>query len=291
MNTDSAISRLRRDLVLGTLLKALLFAAAMGAVFVLPVAAPQISSGAALLAIAIIWLILGYNSAKGARISAETPNLIAVGQLKEAEEQIDEALRRFSLFRAVKLQAAHQLAMLRHAQRRYREATAICREILSHRTAAAAPMSRNVRLLMADSTLELDDVHGAYEAMSGLYGQKLSLPQVLDLLAAQLDYESRIGAWDRVMNQPMAKVQLAELMPTMPAARTQALLALGARHVGRHDFAEWLLARIELLIDPTRLVAERPLLAQLWVPRPATNGAAAEPAAPAVQTSPPETPT
>src|SRR6476659_5454642 len=37
MNTDSAISRLRRDLVLGTLLKALLFTAAMAAVFVLPV--------------------------------------------------------------------------------------------------------------------------------------------------------------------------------------------------------------------------------------------------------------
>jgi hypothetical protein len=272
MNTDSAISRLRRDLVLGTFLKGVLFTAALGAVFVLPTVAPQIGSGGALLAIGIIWLVLGYNSAKGARISADAPSLIAGGQLQEAEAQIEEALRRFSLFRAVKLQAAHQLAILRHAQRRYREATAICREILSYRATAAAPMSRSVRLLMADSTLELDDVHGAYEAMSGLYGQKLSLPQVLDLLAAQLDYESRIGAWERVMNQPRAQVQLAELMPTLPAARTQALLALGARQIGRHDFAEWLLGRIELLIDPAKLVTERPLLGQLWpAPRAVQN--------------------
>src|SRR5688572_1802665 len=124
MNTDSAISRLRRDLVLGTLLRGLLFVAALGAVFILPTVAPQVSSGGALLAIGLIWLVLGYNSAKGARISAEAPTLIAGGQLQEAEAQIEEALRRFSLFRAVKLQAAHQFAILRHAQRRYREATA-----------------------------------------------------------------------------------------------------------------------------------------------------------------------
>jgi hypothetical protein len=279
MNTDSAISRLRRDLALGTLLKGLLMAAALAAIFVLPMAAPQINGGVALLLIAVVWLILGYNSARGSRLAAEAPTLIAVGQLQEAEEQIGEALRSFSLFRAVKLQAIHQLAVLRHAQRRYREATALCREILSHRGVSSAPMSRSVRLLMADATLELDDVHGTYEALSGLYGQRLALPQVLDLLAAQLDYESRIAAWPRIMNDVMTKVQLAELMPTAVSARTQALLALGAKNVGRHDFEEWLRFRAELLIDPPTLIAQRPLLGQLWPsPRSADAVASSPPA-------------
>lgn len=275
MNTDSAISRLRRDLALGAFLKGLFLLAAIGVIFVLPMAAPQINSGVALLAIGVIWLVLGYNSAKGSRISAEAPSLIAVGQLQEAESQIEEALRTFSLFRGVKLQAIHQLAMLRHAQRRYREAVTLCREILSHRSATRSQMSRNVRLLMADATLELDDVNAAYEALTGLYGEKLSLPQVLDLLAAQLDYESRIGAWDRVMHEVMSKVQLAELMPAAAAARTQALLALAAKQVGRQDFSQWLAARSELLVDPATLVSERPLLAQLWPPNRNTDAAAA----------------
>jgi hypothetical protein len=268
LSTESTISRLRRDLALGSLLQGALFAAALGSLVVLPLVMPQVNSSIVLLAVFIIWVALMYNSAKGARLSVDTPVLIASGQFEEAEGQIELALSRFSMFRGIKLQAVHQLAVLRHAQKRYREAAALCRALLAHRGAADTPMSRSVRLLMAETMLELDDLRGVYDALAGLYRQRLSLVEVLNLLLAQLDYESRVGAWDRMMNQVMSKVQLAELMTPTSSARTQALLALAAKRSGRSDFCDWLRSRVELLADRGTLTTQRSILAELW-PTPA----------------------
>jgi hypothetical protein len=279
LSTDSTISRLRRDLALGALLQGTLFAAALASLVVLPLLLPQVNSSVALLAVFIIWVALMYNSAKGSRLSADAPGLIAAGQFEEAEGQIEQTLKAFSMFRGIKLQAAHQLAVLRHAQRRFRESAALSQAVLAQRGAAATPMSRSVRLLLADTMLEIGDLRGAYDALSGIYGQRLSLSEVLNLLLSQLDYESRIGAWSRMMHDAMTKVQLAELMPPPAAARTQALLALSAKNIGRADFCDWLRSRVELLVDPPTLVAQRPLLADLWpaAPKP-ISGLDTEPA-------------
>jgi hypothetical protein len=247
------------------LVKAVLLAVGAAALLVLPVYAPEVHTAVALLAVGVVWLLLSYNSAKTSRISSDSPALIAAGEYEQAERQIEEAMSTFSLFRVVKLQALHHLALLRHAQKRFRESAALCHAVLSHRLgAAAAPLAKPSRLLLADAMLELDDVRGAYDALSGLYGQRLSLAEVLKLLAAQLDYESRVGAWGRMTHEVMTKVQLAELMPAAAAARTQALLALASRKTGREDFCVWLMARAALLAEPAALVAQRPLLAELW---------------------------
>lgn len=265
LSTESAISRLRRDLTLGSLIKATLFVAALGSLVVLPLVAPDVHSGLAMLAVGVIWLMLSYNSAKSSRIAADAPALIGAGEYEEAEKQLEQAMSAFSLFRVVKLQTVHHLALLRYAQKRFREASALCHAVLSQRPGeSAAAVSKPTRLLLADAMLELDDLRGAYDALSGLYGQRLSLMEVLKLLSAQLDYESRVGAWDRMTHEVMTKVQLAELMPALASARTQALLALAAKKSERGDFAEWLKARAALLVDPATLVAQRPLLAELW---------------------------
>lgn len=264
LTTETAILRLRRDLTLGSALKVLLLAAGAAALVLPQVVASPVNPALALLAVAATWLVLGYNSAKGSRIAADAPALIAAGHHDAAEEQIELALRTFSLFRGVKLQALHQLAGLRHAQKRYRDAAILLREVLGHRGAASSPFAKPARLLLADAMLELDDVRGAYDALAGLYGRRLSLVEVVRLLTAQLDYESRVGAWGRMMHEAMTKVQLAELMPAPAAARTQALLAVAAKRVGRTDFCDWLRARAELLADPPTIVARRPLLAELW---------------------------
>jgi hypothetical protein len=91
-----------------------------------------------------------------------------------------------------------------------------------------------------------------------------------------VDYEARVGAWQQMMNGAMSKVQLAELMPTPSAARTQAYLALAGRKVGRQDWSNWLRRRVELLADPLKLVVERPLLAELWSPPAAPSHATRE---------------
>ncbi|MDB5297696.1 MAG: hypothetical protein JWO31_3679 [Phycisphaerales bacterium] len=265
LSTASAISRLRRDLTLGALVKGLLVLAAVAALVLPPMLAPQVHSAAALMGVGVVWLALTYNSAKTSRLSADSPALIAAGEYDRAEAQIAAALGTFSLFRAVKLQALHHLALLRYGQKRYEDAATLSRAVLNQRLGtAAAPLAKPARLLLADSMLEAGDVRGAYDALRELAGQRLSLPEVLKLLAAQVDYESRVGAWDRLTHEAMTKVQLAELMSTPAAARTQALLAVAFRRTNRSDFADWLAARAAALVDPAALVAERPLLAELW---------------------------
>ncbi|QOV91296.1 hypothetical protein [Humisphaera borealis] len=265
LSTDTAISRLRRDLTLGVLIKALMLGAGVTSLIVLPLVAPQVHSGLAMLAVGVIWLVLSYNSAKSSRLAADAPALIGAGDYEEAERQIEQALSAFSLFRMVKLQTVHHLALLRYAQKRFRDVSELCRELLAQRGGSAgASLSKPTRLLLADAMLELDDVRGTYDALVGLYGQRLTLNEVLKLMAAQLDYESRVGAWSRMMNEVMTKVQLAELMPSAAAARTQALLSVAAKRCGRADFSDWLKARAALLVAPAKLVAQRPLLAELW---------------------------
>lgn len=258
---DSTISRVRRDMTLSTLLKTVLACAAMACL---------LGGGGdnmrvvGLLGIAGLWVWLSFNSARSSRTAAESPSLIAAGQFEEAERNIEQTVRTFSLFRPVKLQALHHLALLRHAQRRWQESAALARALLRQRLGALQPISRPTLLLLADSLLEMNDVRGAYDAIARLYRERLSLPEVLNLLAIQLDYSTRIAAWPSMLDNVMEKVQLAELMPPVVAARSQAALALAAQKVGRADLANWLRARVELLTDVKQMAEQRPALAELW---------------------------
>ena len=92
----------------------------------------------------------------------------------------------------------------------------------------------------------------------------MTLREALNLLTVQTDYLARIGAWAAMLAQVMTKVELAELLPTMLAARTQAFWALAAKKTGRTDWADWLRQRVELLVDVQKLCAERPMLWELW---------------------------
>src|SRR3954469_2817443 len=147
LTAEAAISKFRRDVLLGALLKALLVAGVVGALVV-----PHVESSAALVVIGAVWLALSWTSAKGSRLAADSPALIAAGQFEEAERQIDLALRSFSLFRAVKLQNLHHLALLRHAQRRWRDSALLCRALLRHRLGPMQEgLSKPSRLLLAEA--------------------------------------------------------------------------------------------------------------------------------------------
>lgn len=256
---ETAITRVRRDLTLGTLLKVALACAAAACLLVLP----ENARIAALLSVGLIWFWLSLSSARSSRSSAASPSLIAAGQFDEAERNIEQTVRTFSLFRAVKLQALHHLALLRHAQRRWQESAALCRALLGQRLGPLQPLAKPASLLLADSMLEMNDLRGTHEAISRLYQQPLSLAETLTLLSIEVDYLARIGAWDGMMDNVMHKVQLAELMPAGASARTQALLALAAKKLGRHDFCDWLRARAGLLADTDKLTAERPMLKEV----------------------------
>ena len=257
---DLAIYRVRRDITFGIVLKAVLIAGLLAAlVITLPAA-----RFAALAAVGGIWIALSITSARSSRLALDSPALIATGQFEEAERLIDQAMRAFSLFGPAKLRALHQLAVLRHAQQRWQEAAAICRALLRQRLGINRGLMTPSRLILAESLLELDDLPGSYMAVRDLYSQQLSLEEVLNVLSLQTDYEAKIGAWDKLFSGAATKVQLAELMPSAPAARVQALLALAAMKSGRPDWADWLRRRCELLTDVNVLTTARPMLLELW---------------------------
>ena len=191
---------------------------------------------------------------------------IAAGQYDEAERRIERAVRSFIPSRAAKLTNLHHLAALRHAQGRWAEAAELCRGLLRFRPRAGslAGVARDTRLMLADSLLEQGDLRGAHDAIAGLYDQRLALSDATNLLAVQLDYESRVGAWEQMAQGVASKVQLAELLPAERSARAQALLALAAQRTGQADLAQFLRRRAELLTDVSRLTARRGVLSELW---------------------------
>lgn len=260
----AVLARLRRDLALATALRWALLLAATAAVLSQAVPGLAFAGSVALAVVAGLWLVLSYFSARGSRAASITPSLIAAGEYEEAQQSIDEALRAFSLFRTVKLRSLHHLALLRHAQRRWAEAAMLSRALLAQRLGPLWSAGRSARLVLAESMLELGDVHGAYEALDGLYGQDLPLAEALELTALQADYLSSTGQWRHLMQDAGRKAALAELMPGPRSAQTQALLALAARKLGLGEWERWLRRRVELLAEREELVSRRPVLAELW---------------------------
>jgi hypothetical protein len=263
ISVQAAISRIRRDLTIGALLRGALISSAAACVL-LPVLGPRFNGTALLVIIGALWIVLGYRSMKGSRLAADSPFLIAMGRFDEAESRIDAAMRSFSLFKAGKLMSLHHLALLRNAQRRWQESALLCRELLGQRMGSLVGLSKPSLLLLADDLLHLSDLRGTYETLGRLYSQRLNLSEALTLQQLQLEYLACIGAYEPMIGQMSTKLQMAELMPAQHAARTQAFLALAAMKTAREGLAQWLKRRVELLANPADLVADRPILAELW---------------------------
>jgi len=261
---DLAISRFRRDLTIAALVRILLLAAAMACVLAEPMFGLHQQWMYVLLVLGGIWVFLSYRSMQGSRMAADSPSLIAAGEFERAESHIDAALRSFSLFRNAKILSLHHLAVLRHAQRRWRESALLCQAVLGQKLGNMQGLARNSLLLLADSMLQLGDLRGAFGALAGVYRYRLSLGEALVLQLLQLDYSWRIGAWEPMLQAIGHKVQMCELMPRLNAARSQALLAAAAFKTNRIELARWLRRRAELLADPQEAAAGQSGLEEIF---------------------------
>jgi hypothetical protein len=265
MSVHEAISRFRRDITLSTLLKAVL-GCGVGAVLALHFVSlgKMIDPSLLLMALGAVWMTLWYRTIKGSRLAAQSSTLIAAGQLEQAEAQIEESLRAFSMSRSVKSMGLLNLALVRLAQKRWPDTALLCREVLAAKKGTSEHVSKSGRLMLADSLLEMGDLRGTHEALAGLYTHRLTLSEAQSLLRVQTDYLARIGAWEQMMQNVATKVAMAEIMPMPNGARVQAMLALAAKRTGRTDWANWLRRRVELLVDVRELATQRPLLWELW---------------------------
>lgn len=266
------IGRFRRDVLLGTLLRFALVATALACLFVGPVVGAGLGGTLMLLLVGVVWLSLGMKSARGQQLASQLPSLIASGRYDAAEAGINRGLQSFSLFKGPKLVSMHHLAMLRMAQNRYEDSAMLCRALLGQNLGQMQRIGTSGRLMLAASLLELSDVRGAYDAITGLYDRRLALPEAMQLLLVELDYQTRVGAFGQAIANVMGKVQLAEIMPVDQSARTQALLALAALKCGRRDLSDWLRKRVELLVEVQTLIGLRPALRELWLEPPTAPG-------------------
>lgn len=264
ISAQVAISKIRRDITLSTIVRwGLIIAAFISVLIGMFFENPQTVTISSLLAVGAIWLILGFQSMRGTRSAAASTSLIASGQFELAEQQIAQAVQSFSIFRMAKLMCLHDLAMLRHAQSRWQESALICQALLNT-SGNENGLDRSSRLILAESLLELGDLPGVHDSLSRLYRQRLTLREALVLLGVQLDYLSRMNAWEQMLMSVRQRVEMSELLPPQQSARMQALIALAADKMGRIDLRDWLKRRVELIVDVERLCTDRPILRELW---------------------------
>jgi hypothetical protein len=264
LSVDGTITRFRRDLTIAALLRAALLVIALTCILAQPVFGMHEDWMPVLIVVGGIWVFLSYRSMQGTRMAADSPSLIAAGEFDRAESHIDAALKSFSLFRTAKILSLHHLAVLRHAQNRWRESALLCQALLSQKLGNMQGMARTSLLMLADSQIQLGDLRGAFAAMGRLFHYRLSLGEALTLQLLQLDYGWRIGAWESMLQGVGGKIQMCELMPPINAARSQAMLALAAYRLNRADLAKWLRRRAELLADPPEIAAGRPMLEEMF---------------------------
>jgi hypothetical protein len=261
ISADHAISRYRRDLTLSLALKLAL----IGGGLIALAAVEGASRAYVVTAFMAVWLMLSFKSAKPSRLVADSPALISLGKYEEAEASLDEALRSFSMFRTVKLLSLHHLAVLRHKQHKWSDAAKLCQAVLGQRLGGLTSLSKPSQIMLADALLQLDDLQGAYAAISALYNHRLSLAEALQLMVLQLDYETRIGAWNNAFHNVQHKAGMCELLPSPEAAAAQGLMALAAKKLGQAAWSDYLRQRVELLADVNELCLRKPILKELFV--------------------------
>lgn len=207
----------------------------------------------ALLAVAIVpavWLPVAITTAKTARVLPEIGALIQQ-QPERAEQRLAEALCQRPLLRPTRLLLYHRLATLRHRQRRFDEAAAICQQLLYQPLVGPAAAARpSLLLMLTECLLAQRNLAGAYEALDALHRTRLGLAGAIQRLALQTRYALLAGHHDHALEHGRRKVELAELMPPPQCGAMHAMLATAAHRAGRQQLAQWLWERTELLAPP-----------------------------------------
>ncbi len=245
--------------------------------------------GGAVLIVALLagWFWMTINTARAGQMLLHTTVALS-HDLTEAESVLAQALRRWPMQRSVRLLLYHRLASLRHRQRRFNEAIAISRALLAYNLVAMdrttrgiggsgvngamnllqpgdtrptlGPVRAHLLLLLAESSLEVGDLPGAYDALMQLHSGRLGLQETLQRLSIQTRYELAIGQPNYAVQNLRQKVQWAELMPVQHGGALHAMLAHAAQQSGQREAAQWLWSRAKLLCTAEQLQSPPPLL-------------------------------
>lgn len=207
---------------------------------------------------ALLWGVLAAASVRQVRAANTASMMIAAGETDQAERQLMEAVRSFSLYGAAKLLAVHNLAVVSHGRGQFDVAAELCAGVLRFARRARRAAYTVTRLLLADCRLNLNDLPAADRALDGLdlFDSRLSLSERLMLLPIRLRLDLVSGRHTEAADRLWHKVKLAETLEAPRAALVHAMLAIACRGVGRTTEADYLDRRADLYHDRTEVAAQ-----------------------------------
>ena len=259
-------ARFRQQLLAANLLRWCLVAALVAGLFASFAAAGSTQGWiiAGMAALVGIWMLLALRTLRQVRTTRSSAALLAQGRIEEARRGLLLALNGLTPLRSVTILACHYLAVAAHLSRSYREAIALCRELLAHPLGSMKNLATATRLILADSLLMLDEVDAASLVVQSIDGTKLSLADRLTFLPIELRYQLITDQAGQAVESLPEKVHLAELLDPWGAALTHALLAEACRRTNLIRQQDYLLRRATLLADLEPIIARyEPLLNSL----------------------------
>jgi len=209
------------------------------------------------------WMIGNVVSNRTGQLALSAAHIAAADPASpDVENAIAKAMRRFTMYRTVRVMLYHQLAVLRHTRNEHHETVSICNALLALPTLGmTASLRTRLLLLLADSSLHRGDTATAWHAMNELAGRRLELLESMQLLQVQTRYELMCQYHQHVLRSLPNKVAVAELLPPMPCAALHRMFAHAADACGYANTARWLTERADLLMpddDPQRIVTDLP---------------------------------
>ena len=232
-------------------------------VIVMPESASRWALGLMVGIAVVMWFNMLISTARVTRDLQSGSALLATGQLDEAEYWLKRAVTRFSLTAHAKLLASVELATVLFRRDRHVDVVSLCREVLRHRVSRLRNVWIAARILLADSLLQIDEIHAAYEAMRPVYDTQLSLSDRMKLLPIQLRYELAANHSSASVNSLAEKVQIAELLDASQAALVHALLAEACRRESMPVQQAFLVNRAKLYHDLEPLAEKHAVIAPI----------------------------
>jgi len=196
------------------------------------------------------WLIGNVVSNRTGRFAIAAAQMAAVDPASaDLESTIAQGMRRFTMYRTVRVMLYHQLAVLRHTRDEHDETVAICQALLSlPNLGLSGSLRTRLLLLLGDSALHRGDRFTAWHALNDLAGRRLELIESMQMLTVQTRYELACAYHEQALRALPKKVAIAELLPPHASAEMHRMLARAAEQAGRANTAVWLSERADLLM-------------------------------------------
>jgi len=219
----------------------------------------------------VLWLMASHASARTTRLALQAAqHAAAADQTGALEQTLARGLKRFTLYRSIRVMLYHHLAVLRARQGRDAEAAAICAALLDGGLVPAASGQRGkLLLLFTEVALRQGDLPTSWRTLEALADRRMPLTDRLKRLELQTRYEAACGRWQQILELLPSKTQLAELMPAAAARAMHRQLQTAAERTGCRATADWLGRRAELLAggdaqpaDPFAMAEAPPGLAE-----------------------------